>query len=166
VLQLKKTKIRKVNRRILFQQLLVFLTVMRIRKHYGINLQRSISTRGVRHLVEKKILRAVIYLTQMHDCLNESELIIIKLLHSKYFINSLVHAFVWVLFFKVGDVKFTLVKRWLMQISFDVFRLAILFPIIKFELLFHDVVLRFVPHPVVSKFDTSNDSYRQAYISC
>ena len=59
----------------------------------------------------KKILRAVTYLTQMHDCLDEIELIIVKLLYSKYFINSLVHAFVRVFFFEVSDVELALVKR-------------------------------------------------------
>ena len=71
----------------------------------------------------------------------------------------------WVLFFEIGYIEFALVERRLVQVSFDVFWLAILFPVVKFELLLHNVVLGDVPHKVVSKFYTSHDSYCQAHIS-
>jgi len=71
----------------------------------------------------------------------------------------------WVLFFEISYIEFALVERRLVKVSLDVFRLAVLFPVVKFELLLHNVVLRFVPHKIVSKFYASNDSYGQAHIS-
>ena len=71
-----------------------------------------------------------------------------------------------VLLLEVGHVELALADLALVQMTFDLFRRAILLPVVNFKALLHLVVLLLVPETVVCGFDPDEAAHRSTQVRC